>query len=90
MADLPLGRLNLFTSAFTTTLLDYLGPINVKVNRNTVEKGYCAVFTCTVERAVSLTCLQNLSTEAFLMALERFVSIRGAPSMLALALAKPD
>nr|XP_054747959.1 uncharacterized protein LOC129253553 [Lytechinus pictus] len=56
--------------------------VNVKLNRNTTTKGYCAVFTCAVTRAVHLTCVQDLSTQAFLQALERFISIRGAPSLL--------
>ena len=63
-------------------IVDYLGPVNVKLNRNTTTKGYCAVFTCAVTRAVHLTCVQDLSTPAFIQALERFVSIRGASSTL--------
>ena len=80
MADLPLCRVKPFTPAFYTTFVDYLGPINVKLNRNTVSRGYCAVFTCSVVRAVHLTCVQDLTTDAFLMALDRFVAIRGAPA----------
>ncbi len=53
-----------------------------KLNRNTTTKGYCAVFTCAITRTVHLTCVQDASTPAFLQALERFVSIRGAPSMI--------
>ena len=79
MAELPRCRLDLFTPAFATTLVDYLGPIEVKLSRNTVSKGYCALFTCAVVRALHLTCVQDLTSEAFLMALDRFVSIRGAP-----------
>ena len=82
MSDLPDFRVKPCTPPFQTTLVDYLGPVNVKLNRNTTTKGYCAVFTCAVTRAVHLTCVQDLSTQAFLQALERFVSIRGAPSML--------
>ena len=82
MADLPDFRVNPCSPPFKTTLVDYLGPVNVKLNRNTTTKGYCAVFTCAVTRAVHLTCVQDLSTPAFLQAMERFVSIRGAPSLL--------
>ncbi|XP_072048879.1 uncharacterized protein [Amphiura filiformis] len=82
MADLPEFRVVPCTPPFKTTLVDYLGPITVKLNRNTTTKGYCAVFTCAVTRAVHLTCVQDLSTQAFLQALERFVSIRGAPSLI--------
>eukprot|EP00057_Strongylocentrotus_purpuratus_P005403 XP_003730892.1 PREDICTED: uncharacterized protein LOC100888831 [Strongylocentrotus purpuratus] len=82
MSDLPDFRVGRCSPPFQTTLVDYLGPVNVKLSRNTTTKGYGAVFTCAVTRAVHLTCVPDLSTDAFLQALERFVSIRGAPSML--------
>ena len=82
MADLPEFRVTPCSPPFKTTLVDYLGPVNVKLNRNTTTKGYCAVFTCAVTRAVHLTVVQDLSTQAFLQALERFVSIRGAPAIM--------
>eukprot|EP00057_Strongylocentrotus_purpuratus_P011400 XP_011665874.1 PREDICTED: uncharacterized protein LOC105439055 [Strongylocentrotus purpuratus] len=67
---------------FQTTLVDHLGPFNKKVNRNTTSQGYSVVFTCAVIRAVHLTCVQDLSTQAFLQALDRFVSIRGASATI--------
>ena len=82
MADLPESRVKPCTPPFQTTLVDYLGPVSVKVSRNTSTKGYCAVFTCAVTRAVHLTCVQDLSTQAFLQALDRFISIRGAPTTI--------
>lgn len=82
MADLPEYRTKPCSPPFQTTLVDYLGPISVKVSRNTTTKGYGAVFTCAVTRAVHLTCVQDLSTQAFLQALDRFISIRGAPATL--------
>ncbi|XP_041471192.1 uncharacterized protein LOC121420595 [Lytechinus variegatus] len=82
MADLPSFRVTPCAPPFKTTLVDYLGPINVKLNRNTTTKGYCALFTCAVTRAVHLTVVQDLSTQSFLQALERFVSIRGAPATM--------
>ncbi|XP_071941047.1 uncharacterized protein [Antedon mediterranea] len=82
MADLPDFRVKPCSPPFSSTLVDYLGPVNVKLNKNTTTKGYCAVFTCAVTRAVHLTCVQDLTTQAFLQAIERFVSIRRAPSLL--------
>ena len=82
MADLPNFRIKPFSPPFQTTILDYVGPIQVKLTRNTVAKGWCAVFVCAVVQAVHLTCVQDLSTSAFLQALERFVSVRGAPSLI--------
>ncbi|XP_072170560.1 uncharacterized protein [Diadema setosum] len=82
MADLPECRVKPFSPPFQTTLVDYLGPINVKVSRNITTKGYCLVFTCAATRAVHLTCVQDLLTQAFLQALDRFISIRGAPATI--------
>ena len=82
MADLPEFRVTPCSPPFQTTIVDYMGPFNVKLTRNTNSKGYCAVFVCAVTRAVHLTCVQDLSTSAFLQAYERFVSIRGAPSLI--------
>lgn len=82
MANLPSFRLMPFSPPFKSTLVDYLGPVNVKISRNTVMKGYCALFVCAVLGAVHLTCVQDLSTSAFLQALERFISTRGAPTMI--------
>ncbi len=82
MGNLPSFRVKPFTPPFHTTIVDYLGPVQVKLSRNTTSKGYCAVFVCTVTRAAHLTCVQDLTTSAFLQALERFVSIRGAPSLI--------
>ena len=82
MADLPAFRVMPFSPPFQTTMVDYLGPILVKLNRNTTTKGYGAIFICTVLGAVHLTCVQDLSTSAFLQALDRFVSTRGAPAVM--------
>ncbi|KAJ8043470.1 hypothetical protein HOLleu_10565 [Holothuria leucospilota] len=76
MASLQQFRVKPCTPPFQTTIVDYLGPVNVKVSRNTTTKGYCAVFTCAFTRAVHLTCVQDLSMQSFLQALDRFKSIR--------------
>ena len=57
----------------------------MKQNRNTTTKGYCAVFTFAVSRAVHLTLVQDLSAQAFLQAVERFVNFRGAPSVIVIS-----
>ena len=82
MADLPACRVMPFSRLFQTTMVDYLGPILVKLNQNTTTKGYGAIFICTVLGAVHLTCVQDFSTSAFLQALDRFVSTRGAPAVM--------
>ncbi|XP_017489493.1 PREDICTED: uncharacterized protein LOC108377740 [Rhagoletis zephyria] len=43
-------------------------------------KGYIAVFVCLATRAMHLEVVSDLTTDAFIAALKRFVSRRGLPS----------
>lgn len=64
---------------FSTTGLDYLGPIYVKHNGEIVKRWVC-LFTCVAIRAIHLELLNDTSAEEFLMAFRRFISVRGTPS----------
>jgi hypothetical protein len=50
--------------------------INVGSN---IRKGYIALFTCATTRAVHLELCTDMSTDKFLLALQRFVGRRGLP-----------
>ncbi|VDI80005.1 Hypothetical predicted protein [Mytilus galloprovincialis] len=63
---------------FASTGLDYLGPIYVKYDGENKKRWVC-LFTCFVTRAIHLELLNDMTTEEFLYAFRRFVSIRGAP-----------
>lgn len=78
MANLPRARVTV-ERPFARTGIDFCGPIHVKsgVRRVTSIKSYIAVFVCLVTRAIHLELVSNLSTEAFLAALHRFMSRRG-------------
>lgn len=81
MADLPETRLRLFKPAFHLTGVDCFGPFEVRVGRCT-EKRWGIIFKCLTVRAVHLDVLTSIDTDAFLLALRRFIARRGTPAEL--------
>lgn len=63
--------------AFAHTGLDYSGPFSVKILRNKTSKAYLCVFVCMAVKAVHLEFVSDLTTNAFLNALKRFIARRG-------------
>ena len=76
MAPLPLARVEAGNKTFETCGVDYMGPLEVRQGRNQLKR-YCCVFTCLASRATHVKMTDDLTTESFLMALRRFLSIRG-------------
>jgi hypothetical protein len=79
MADLPLHRVNM-KPPFTATCVDYTGYYLIKsgITRNApLKKCYMCMFKCMVTGAIHLELVTELSTDAFIAALDRFVSRRG-------------
>ncbi|XP_046868338.1 uncharacterized protein LOC124460789 [Drosophila willistoni] len=79
MADLPSIRV---TQAlpFVNTGCDYAGPILLKDGKGRkprIGKGYICLCVCLVTSAIHLELVTDLSTDSFLAALRRFVSLRG-------------
>lgn len=81
MADLPSARLRLLSPPFFSTGVDCFGPLMVKVGRRN-EKRWGVIFKCMTTRAVHLELLNSLDSDAFLLALRRFISRRGKPMAL--------
>lgn len=84
MASLPMSRVTP-QPAFLSTGIDYAGPFSTKDSRlrkPRTYKSYLCVFVCMVTRAVHLEVVSDLSTEAFLATLDRFIARRGLPSDL--------
>ena len=82
MASLPKSRV-LPSRPFQITGVDYSGPITVKCHNGKHKaqfKAYIALFICYSTKAVHLEVVANLSSLAFLNALNRFISRRGKPS----------
>ena len=70
---------------FDKTGLDYAGLIHIKyghVRKPTIMKAYVCVFVSLTVKAVHLELVTDLTSEAFLACLRRFIARRGYPSLL--------
>ena len=76
MADLPPSRLQIDTHPFAYCGVDYFGPLLVKQRRSQVKR-YGCLFTCLTSRAIHIEVAMDLTTDAFINALRRFLSRRG-------------
>ena len=83
MSCLPIERLKP-APAFCFTSLDYFGPFEERgeVNKRSRGKVYGLLFNCIVSRAVYVDVAHDYTTDAFLIVLRRFVSLRGYPSKI--------
>lgn len=84
MGDLPADRV-LESRPFAGVGTDFAGPFMVKTSRirnAKTLKAYLCVFVCLATKAVHLEVVSDLTTEAFVAALGRFVSRRGMPSLI--------
>lgn len=60
--------------------LDYAGPFDIKsskIRNSKILKSYLCLFVCFATKAVHLEIVSDLTTEAFLNALKRFIARRG-------------
>ncbi|XP_052567192.1 uncharacterized protein LOC128093655 [Culex pipiens pallens] len=80
IADLPTSRVTP-TRPFAVSGVDYCGPFYIKspIRNRAPTKAYVAIFVCFATRAVHIELVSDLSTQAFLSALRRFVARRGRP-----------
>ncbi|XP_065093423.1 uncharacterized protein LOC135714082 [Ochlerotatus camptorhynchus] len=78
MGNLPTSRI-VPSPPFAVTGVDYAGPFLVKQgsHRPKLVKAYVAVYVCMAPKAVHLEVVSNLSSDAFLASLKRFISRRG-------------
>ena len=81
MANLPRERLEAFIRVFTNVGLDCFGPFNVVIGRRS-SKRYGLLITCLSSRAVHIESLDSMDADSFIMALRRFISIRGCPKVI--------
>ena len=81
MGKLPIERLKP-APAWNSVGVDLFGPFEIRgeVNKRTTGKAYGVIFFCLPSTAVYLDIATDYSTDAFLMVLRKFVSLRGCPS----------
>ncbi|XP_052837808.1 uncharacterized protein LOC128253454 [Drosophila gunungcola] len=80
MGSLPVDRVQP-NPAFHTTGVDYCGPFYHKseARNKAPHKCYIAVFVGFSTKAAHLEVVQDLTTDSFIAALRRFISLRGRP-----------
>ncbi|XP_037896378.1 uncharacterized protein LOC119641663 [Glossina fuscipes] len=78
MGDLPDLRVQQ-SRPFNVIGLDFCGPFQIYYGRSGIvsTKGYISVFICFCTKAIHLELVEDLSAQAFLAALRRFIGRRG-------------
>lgn len=79
MGDLPSARVSP-APTFLRCGVDYAGPFQLKTAKGRGSKSfkaYIALFVCFTTRAIHLELVTDLSSDAFIAALKRFISRRG-------------
>ncbi|GFW28902.1 integrase catalytic domain-containing protein [Trichonephila clavipes] len=78
-SDLPSSRISP-APAFMRCGVDYAGPFQIKIIKGRgfkCFKAYIALFVCFTTRVIHLELVIDLSADAFIAALKRFISRRG-------------
>ena len=84
MGRLPIERVTP-DLVFDNVGVDYAGPVHVKygyTRKPTVVKAYICVFVSLSVKAVHLELVSDLTTDAFVSALRRFIAHRGKPKLI--------
>ena len=71
--------------AYAQLGVDFAGPVyvkNVYTRAKTMYKAYIALFTCASTRGIHLELTPDLSAQAFVRSLQRFIGRRGVPSFI--------
>jgi hypothetical protein len=81
MGPLPDHRVQV-GAMFQLVVVDLFGPIEYQkhVKKRQVGKGRGVVFVCTTTSALHVEFMDTYSTDSFLMALRRFMGLRGTPT----------
>lgn len=84
MGQMPSTRTKIVTKPFTNCGIDFCGPfyIHNKGRGARPTNMYLAIFVCFSTKAVHLELVEDLSTEAFINTLKRFIGRRGVPATI--------
>lgn len=81
MGSLPSGRVTV-SRPFSQCGVDYAGPLILREGKRRNarnHKAYAAIFVCFATKAIHVELVSDLTSEAFIAALKRFISRRGKP-----------
>ena len=67
---------------FSSTGVDFAGPLYYKTRKKTTNKAYIALFTCATTRAVHLKLCKDLTACEFKRTLKEFIARRGTPRQI--------
>ena len=84
LGQLPIERVTPGT-VFEKVGVDYAGPFHIKygmVRKPTTVKAYLCIFVSLTVKAVHLEVVSDLTSEAFVASLRRFISRRGHPTLI--------
>ncbi|KAI5735483.1 hypothetical protein M8J77_018916 [Diaphorina citri] len=84
MGDLPKFRVQ-EVKPFTNTGVDFAGPFSITLSKHRgvrTQKAYLCLFICLATKALHLELVSDLSKEAFVNALKRFLARRGPVSCM--------
>lgn len=84
MGDLPAYRVTR-SDVFSRVGVDYAGPFSIKTGnprKPVIVKGYIALFVCLSSKAIHMEMAVDLSSQAFINVLKRFVSRRRVPTLI--------
>ena len=85
MGDLPSVRTSSDQPVFSDTGMDFAGPFDIKqgyTRKPVIIKAHICIFVCMVTKAVHLEVTSDLTTEAFVACLRRFVARRNCPKTI--------
>ena len=81
MGQVPSLRVAAGFPPFSNTAMDMFGPLQIRLNRRTLQEAQVVIFTCTTTRAIHLELVTDKTSEAFLMAFRRFACLHGHPNV---------